>query len=148
MKEYMRRVNLLRDNLKAKAATYHWHDPDTSFIEAALSRGDRRMGQVLEAVFRAGGKMDAWSEYFSLERWLQAFEAVGLDPYFYAARERAKGEIFPWSMIDLGVSEVHLYRQRDAAYQTMLMPDCSVSCTGCGADRLLEGGVCDVSRAI
>ena len=89
--EYLRRVKLLRENMRDKSIAYHWHDPDTSFLEAVFSRGDRRLADVLEAAWREGAKFDAWSEYFDLERWMRAFEACGLDPAFYANRARRPG---------------------------------------------------------
>ena len=62
--EYERRVKLLREAITAKAVTYNWHDGDTSFLEAVLARGDRRLGRVLERVHQKGGRLDAWSDYF------------------------------------------------------------------------------------
>ena len=63
MEEYIRKVHLLRDNIKAKNVVYNWHDPQTSYIEATLSRGDRRIGNVIENVWRAGGRLEAWSGF-------------------------------------------------------------------------------------
>ena len=103
--EYERRVKLLREAITTKTVTYNWHDSDTSFLEAVLARGDRRMCKVLETAWRKGAKLDAWEEYFSLERWLEAFDECGLDPHFYANRQRQKDEIMPWSMISSGVTE-------------------------------------------
>lgn len=143
MEEYQRRVDLLRTAMRAKAITYHWHAPDTSFIEAVLSRGDRRLGQVLQEVVKAGGKLDAWSEYFSLERWLNAFETCGLDPSFYATRVRSQTEILPWSLLSAGVEAQYLWNEREASYRGEITPDCRVACSGCGADQLLKGGHCD-----
>ena len=74
----------IRDSIKTKTVTYNWHDSDTSFLEAVLARGDRRMGKVLETAWRKGAHLDAWEEYFSLDRWLEAFDECGLDPHFYA----------------------------------------------------------------
>ena len=141
--EYERRVKLLREHMTAKAVTYNWHDGDTSFLEAVLARGDRRLGQVLEAAFRKGAHLDAWQEYFDLNRWLEAFRECGLDPAFYANRTREKGEIFPWSMISCGVGEEYLWRERERAYQSVTTPDCRTHCSGCGANRMV-GGVCHV----
>ena len=106
--EYERRVALLRSNMRARAITYHWHAPDTSFIEAVLSRGDRRLGQVLYEVWKSGGKLDSWDEYFSFDRWMTAFETCSLDPEFYANRVRGEDEVLPWSHIFCGVSEQYL----------------------------------------
>ena len=142
--EYERRVQLLRDNIKARAVSYKWHDSDTSFLEAVLSRGDRRIGRVLEAAWRRGAKMDAWQDYYNLDLWMAAFEDCGLDPAFYANRVRPGDEILPWSMISSGVSQKFLWRERQRAYEGITTPDCRTQCTGCGANCLIGGGKCDV----
>ncbi len=144
MDEYRRRVQLLRDNMKAKNVTYNWHDPETSYIEAVLSRGDRRIADVIETVWRSGGALEAWSDYFSFERWMDAFAACGVDPAFYACRERGKDEFMPWNVIDMGVTRRHLWHEREQAYKAELSPDCRKQCTGCGALSLMtKGGKCD-----
>lgn len=144
MSEYRRRVNLLRDSITAKNVQYNWHDADTSFIEAALSRGDRRVGGVIEAAWRRGARMEAWSDYFDYRRWLDAFADCGLDPAFYATRERAEDECLPWSRVDMGVKTSLLLRERHRAYDAQLSPDCRVACSACGAQSLLPKGVkCD-----
>ena len=139
--EYERRVKLLREAITAKAVTYNWHDGDTSFLEAVLARGDRRLGRVLERVHQKGGRLDAWSDYFSLDRWMEAFAECGIDPAFYANRERAREEILPWSTISCYVSDDYLWRQRELAYQSVTTPDCRTRCSGCGAN-VVEGGEC------
>ena len=141
--EYLRKVTLLRENLRNKSITYNWHDPETSFLEAALSRGDRRLADVIETAWKNGAKFDSWSEYFKLQTWLDAFEAHGLSPAFYANRTRTKDEVFPWHVISDGVKESYLWKEREAAYQGVITPDCRVKCSGCGANHLCkEGGVC------
>lgn len=141
--EYERRVKLLREAIKTKTVTYNWHDSDTSFLEAILARGDRRMGKVLETAWRKGAKLDAWEEYFSLERWMEAFDECGLDPHFYANRVREKDEVMPWSMISSGVTEAYLWRELQQARAGVTTPDCRTHCNGCGAN-LMVGGKCDV----
>ena len=142
--EYRRRVNLLRDSITAKNVTYNWHDPDTSFVEAVLSRGDRRVGDAIEAVWRRGGRMEAWSDYFSFKRWMDAFDECGVDPDFYATRERAEDEVLPWCRVDMGVRTSLLLRERRRAYSAQLSPDCRAACSACGAQDLLPKGVkCD-----
>ena len=141
--EYERRVALLREAIKTKTVTYNWHDSDTSFLEAVLARGDRRMCKVLETAWRKGSKLDAWEEYFSLDRWLEAFEECGLDPHFYANRTRSLDEKMPWDMISSGVTTAYLRRERERAFAGVTTPDCRTHCNGCGANRLV-GGKCDV----
>lgn len=143
MEEYIRKVHLLRDNIKAKNVVYNWHDPQTSYIEATLSRGDRRMGSVIENVWRAGGRLEAWSDYFSFERWMKAFDDAGVDPTFYAHRLRDKDEVMPWDNVDVGVRRAHLWHEREQAYKSELSPDCRKQCSACGAAKLLKGGKCD-----
>ena len=140
--EYLRRVGVLSGAIRAKAITYNWHDAEVSLVEAALARGDRRMSAVIEKVWRDGGRLESWSEYFSLQRWLDAFEACGLDIDFYATRERPLDELLPWEHMDVGVRRAHLEREWQQALDARLSPDCRVQCTGCGAAALLEGGVC------
>ena len=141
--EYERRVQLLREKMTTKTVTYNWHDGQTSFIEAVLARGDRRLGNVLETVWRKGGHLDAWEEYFSLERWQEAFAECGVDPAFYAYRRREKDEIMPWDMISSGVTRDYLWREHENAVAGVTTPDCRTRCNGCGANKLV-GGKCDV----
>ena len=140
--EYLRKVTLLRENLRNKSITYNWHDPETSFLEAVLSRGDRRIADVIEEAWRHGAKFDSWSEYFSLQTWMDAFAACGVDPTFYANRLRDREEVFPWTVISDGVTEKFLWREREQAYAGKITPDCREKCSGCGANRLCEGGIC------
>ena len=141
--EYLRRVNLLRSSITAKNVTYNWHDAETSLIEAVLSRGDRRVADAIELVWRRGGRLDAWSDYFSVERWMQAFADAGVDPDFYALRERNVDEVLPWDMIDVGVRKAHLVKEREKCYRSELSPDCRHQCAACGAARLLKEIRCD-----
>lgn len=141
VEEYQRRVDLLRDAFKRdKSITYNWHDPQTSYLEAIFSRGDRRLADVLEWAWAHGAKMDSWSEYFDYQRWMDALEACGLDGDFYAHRVREKDEVFPWSVPSVGVSRDFLWHERELCYQSQTTPDCRSRCSGCGANKLLTGG--------
>ena len=141
--EYLRRVNLLRASIKARNVVYNWHDAETSFIEAALSRGDRKVADVVEAVWRKGGRLEAWSDFFAYDRWLSSFAEADLDPAFYASRERSTDEVLPWDMINVGVRKQHLIREREKAYSAELSPDCRHACSACGAAALLQDRKCD-----
>ena len=143
--EYLRRVTLLREHLRNRSITYNWHDPETSFLEAALARGDRRLAAVIETAWRSGARFDSWSEYFDLQTWLDAFAACGLDPAFYANRERGRDELLPWRHISDGIRDSYLWKEREAAYRGVITPDCRVKCSGCGANKLCtEGDCCNV----
>ena len=143
MEEYQRRVKLLRDNMRGRSISYNWHDPDTSVLEAVFARGDRRVADVIEEAWRNGAKFDSWSEYFDFQRWQDAFAARGLSMDFYATRQRDRDEVLPWDMISTGVRKSFLWREREQCYQNKITPDCRKQCTGCGADKLYPGGVCD-----
>ena len=141
--EYLRRVNLLRASIKAKNVVYNWHDSETSVIEGILSRGDRKIADVIEDVWRNGGRLEAWSDFFVYDRWIEAMKKCGLDLDFYAYRERGADEVLPWDMISVGVRKSHLLHEREMAYKSELSPDCRKQCSGCGASALLNGGRCD-----
>ena len=79
MEEYRRRVKLLRDNMRGRSIRYNWHDPDTSFLEAVFSRGDRRVADVIEEACQ-GAKFDALERNFDFDRWMAASDACSLDP--------------------------------------------------------------------
>lgn len=141
--EYMRRVTLLRDNMKARAVTYNWHDADTSLTEAVLSRGDRRLGAIIENIWRQGGFLESWSEGFDLKRWERAAEEEGISFPFYANRERSLDEVLPWDHLYMGVNRRHYIHEYEQAHQGLLSPDCRAQCSGCGAAAFLKGGRCD-----
>ena len=143
IEEYLRRVNLLRSSIVARNVTYNWHDAETSLIEAVLSKGDRRVADAIEEVWRRGGRLDAWTDYFSFSRWMEAFQACGIDPAFYANREIPLDAILPWDHMDVGVRKAHLLHEREMCYRSQLSPDCRKQCSACGAARLLKGGKCD-----
>ena len=143
IEEYERRVKLLREAMNTKSVTYNWHPSPTSFMEAVISCGDRRLGKVIETAWRKGETLSAWEDYFDLNRWMEAFEECGLDPHFYANRRRSEDEILPWSMISCGVAPGYLKREHAMTYEGVTTPDCRTHCNACGANCLV-GGKCDV----
>jgi len=143
IEEYERRVKLLREAMNTKSVTYNWHPSPTSFMEAVISCGDRRLGKVIETAWRKGETLSAWEDYFDLNRWMEAFEECSLDPHFYANRRRSEDEILPWSMISCGVAPGYLKREHALSYEGVTTPDCRTYCNACGANCLV-GGKCDV----
>ncbi len=131
----------LLSNITTRKISLSWHDADTSYLEAVLARGDRRLSGVLEEAFRRGFNLDAWSEHFDFEAWMDCFKAAGLNPDFYACRRRPYDEIFPWDHLDYGVSKAFLQRENELAHQSVTTPNCRQECSHCGA-TCFKGGLC------
>ncbi len=131
------RHEILQQGLQRKGTRLSWHDPKTSLLEATLSRGDRRLGKVIHRAWELGCKFDAWTEHLNYGNWLRAFADAGLDPGFYAHRERPLDEILPWSHIDTGVTDDFLKREFQRAREGLDTPDCRNSpCNSCGLEEL------------
>ena len=130
----------LRGVLRLKGVTFNWHEPELSLLEACFARGDRRMGDVLMAAFERGCMLDGWSGHFKFDKWMEAFEACGIEPAFYAYRRREKDEILPWDFVDAGVTKEFLWREKEKADRAEVTKDCRQGCNGCGLQRYK--GVC------
>ncbi len=113
---------------------YNWSDFEVNLVEGALSRGDRRISSVIERVYRKGGVMDYWREFFSLRRWQEGFEEEGLDLNFYTHRERDREEIFPWEHLSPGVSKDFLWKEYQLSQEEKITPPCQEgkNCYNCG----------------
>ncbi len=135
------RVDRLRNQLKSRRIKYQWHDADSSYLEAIFARGDRRLGSVILEAFRQGSTFDAWDDHFDLPRWLEQMTEAGLDPAFYASRERAEDEVFPWDHMDVGVQKDYLRREYNKALADETTPQCHEYCGACGA-QVYKGGIC------
>ena len=140
----VRRQQLLKDALrKIKGVDFKYHAPDVSYIEAVFARGDRRLADALERAYRLGCKMDGWSDQFRYDAWLQAFKDTGIDPDFYACRERSVDEVLPWDHLDAGITKQFLIREWTKAQKGEITHDCRKGCVGCGVNRYEEAkGVC------
>jgi radical SAM family uncharacterized protein len=129
--------DLLRIGCKRAGLEFSWEDPEHSLLEAVISRGDRRLGRAIQRAWQLGCKFDAWHEEQDWSRWQQAFQECGLDPGFYAHRERGLFEKFPWSHIDVGVSEAYLRGQWLKTAKGEATADCHKKpCNVCGVQRL------------
>jgi len=109
---------LLKDiqNNTRSAVKVKTHRIERSLLEGVLSRGDRRLGKVIEAAYRLGARMDGWDETFRYDLWQRAFEETGVDPAFYSHRERSFEEILPWDHIAGGSTRAHLESQYDDVF--------------------------------
>lgn len=128
-------------NVTTKKVSLSWHDAKTSYLEAVLARGDRRLGTVLLEAFHRGFNLDAWSEHFDLDAWMECFKTAGLDPDFYACRRRSYDEVFPWDHLDYGVNKSFLMEENKRAHQSVTTPNCREQCAHCGA-TCFKGGLC------
>jgi len=145
MEQLQEKQQHLVQSVHTKKISLSWHDSRTSFLEAVLARGDRRLCQVLEAAHRRGFHLDAWSEHFDFEGWMDVFRECGLDPAFYANRRRPYDEVLPWDHLDYGVTKAFLIKENEKAHEAVTTPNCRQSCAGCGAACWKEG-VCVENR--
>jgi len=133
-----RRLMLLKDAIRsdkstAKAIGFRYHDGKPGAVEGLLSRGDRRIGRVIEEVWRQGGKFDGWSEHFSYDRWMTAAVATDIDVDWYTTRERGELEILPWDHLDSGLDKEWLWSDWQEALSEQDLDDCRwIPCFDCG----------------
>ena len=136
---------MAENHISPSKMSYNYHDSDTSYLEAVFARGDRRLNKVMYEAYKRGMHFDGWSDCFSLQAWLDVFEACGIDPAFYANRCRSFDEVLPWDHLDYGVSKAFLRRECERAYRSEASPNCREKCLGCGAMKY-GGGVCYEKR--
>jgi radical SAM family uncharacterized protein len=123
---------ILQKELRVPGIRVNWTDPRESMLEAWLSRGDRRMAEVIFNAWKNGAKFDAWQDQFRFSIWMQAFQETGLDPEFYSHRERSTEEILPWDHIFMGVTREFLARDWEMSKAGKTRPDCREQCYACG----------------
>ena len=134
--ELLRKQQYLKEQITDRKIRYNYHDASVSRIEAVFARGDRRLGKAISEAHRRGMKLDSWEEFFSYDKWISVFESCGIDPDFYANRERAEDEILPWDVIDIGMTKEFFLRERHKAFEEKTTPNCRQACSGCGANKL------------
>lgn len=123
---------LLRRELRDKNIKVSWTEAEESFLEAWLSRGDRKMAEVVYTAWKNGAKFDAWHEGNSYEKWIAAFEEHGLDPLFYTHRQRRTDEVFPWEHITAAVRKNFLFQDFRQSLEGQIRVDCRLDCFACG----------------
>jgi radical SAM family uncharacterized protein len=128
----LQKQNLLREELRGPGLKFNWTDPKETMKEAWLSRGDRRISDVIEIAWRKGAKFDAWQDFHNHEIWMDSFEEANLDPKFYIHRERDIEEIFPWDHIYPGVKKSYLKTEYLNSLSLKLRGDCREQCYACG----------------
>ncbi len=143
--ELARKIGLLRDATRRDRGTQlRWHDPKASLVEGLASRGDRRIGRVIETVWRRGGTFQEWSEHFSLDLWAEAMAEHGLSFDWYVHRHRERDELLPWAHISAGLHEDFLWQDWEDALAAAGTPDCRWTpcydcgvCTGFGVEHVV-----------
>lgn len=136
----------ISSQLNQKRIKYNWHEADVSVLEGVFARGDRKVAQVIRKAYEKGCMFDAWSEYYNNDLWMEAFADCGVSIDFYNTRERQKDEIFPWDILDCGVSKEFLWREWEKAKAETVSPNCRKACSGCGAAKY-GCGVCIENRS-
>ncbi len=131
--ETQAKINRVRDAITRRNVKAKWANPENSYVEALLARGDEKLGPVIEKVYRAGGVFQEWTEFFRFPLWVESCKALGVDPNDYH-RERKPDEHLPWEFINMGVSRGFLAREYEKAKAGEMTPDCaSGECSNCGA---------------
>jgi len=134
------KLEILKQGLRRSGSQLSWQDPETSQLEAVLSRGDRRLGQAIYRAWKLGSKFDAWHEHFNFHNWARAFTESGLDPAFYANRQRSLDELLPWQHIDIGVTRAFLETEYRRISEAETTSDCRQGvCHSCGLQRWHPG---------
>jgi radical SAM family uncharacterized protein len=132
-----RRHQILRDGCRKAGVQFTWEEPEKSLLEAVLSRGDRRVAEVIETAWRLGAKFDSWSEHHDWEIWQRAFEEHAVDPAFYAYRARDLWEQLPWSHIHGGTEPSYLRGEWMKTLNEEITLDCKRDpCNVCGMQTL------------
>jgi len=149
MEELRRKVGLLKDAARGtRGLTLRWHDPEATAVEGLVSRGDRRMGAVIEHVWRHGGTFQEWSEYFDLGLWTNALDAAGLDFVDSVYRHRDEHEVLPWDHVSAGLHRDFLWQDFQEALAEHGLEDCRWTpcydcgaCTGLGVEHMVASAV-------
>lgn len=147
--ELRRKIGLVREaTVRQRGVQMRWHDPAASVAEGIASRGDRRIGRVIERVWRDGGVFQEWGEYFDLGRWEAAMAAEGLSIDWYVHRHRDDSEVLPWAHLSAGLHEDFLWQDWQAALAESGVEDCRWTpcydcgvCTGYGIEHVVASPV-------
>ncbi len=123
---------LLRRELRDRNIKLSWSEPQETLLEAWLSRGDRRIAEVVYTAWRNGAKFDAWGEQMRYDAWMDAFAQHGLDPAFYTHRQRRTDEVFPWEHITAAVRKNFLFQDFRMSLEGEIRVDCRLNCYACG----------------
>lgn len=133
-------IGLLQRELRGPGIYFSWNNPDETLVEAFLTRGDRRMSEIIERAWRNGARMEGWGEQFNFGAWQRGFaeyaaenqDATGISMDWYARRARATDEVLPWDHISAGVHKRFLLEEYEHTYAGGVVDDCREHCFSCG----------------
>lgn len=140
-----RKQKLLRESTFSRKLTVNYHGAETSFLEAVFARGDRKLNAVILEAHKRGMRFDGWADCFDFDAWMQVFKDLGIDPAFYANRQRSFDEVFPWDHLDYGIKKEFLIEECKRAYASETTPNCREKCSACGS-ACFKGGLCVEKR--
>jgi radical SAM family uncharacterized protein/radical SAM-linked protein len=149
LEESQERIDYLKKLLPRRGFKLKWHDPRQSVMEGVFSRGDRRLAELIEMAWKAGTRLDGWSEHYSLEQWQEAARKCGIDLGLYL-RARDPRQPLPWDHLDSGVAREFLLQERERALAREYTPDCRTEgCQQCGLCdfRTIKPVVCSRRKA-
>jgi len=132
IEQILAKQDLLKRSLRDRNIKLSWNEPQETLLEAWLSRGDRRLAEVIESAWRRGARFDAWGEQRNFQAWMEAFAEHGLDPAFYTHRPRRADEVFPWDHISVGVRKSYLFQDFRMSLEGQSRIDCRQQCFACG----------------
>ncbi len=133
LEELAEKGGALKGMAKKSGITLNYHEPSQTILEGVMARGDSRIAAVIEKAWRKGARFDGWSECFKPGVWTETFGESGIDPLEYSERARDADEVFPWEIIDPGVSRSFLWSEREKALSGVLTSDCRWgNCLQCG----------------
>ena len=145
METLEKKQKLLKSSATSRKLTVNYHGAQTSFLEAVFARGDRKLNAVLLEANRRGLRFDGWADCFDFDAWMQIFADLGIDPAFYANRQRSFDEVLPWDHLDYGIKKSFLIEECKRAYAAQTTPNCREQCSNCGA-ACFKGGLCVEKR--
>ncbi len=130
--QILAKQGLLKRELRDRNIKLSWTEPEDTLLEAWLSRGDRRMADVIYSAWRNGAKFDAWNDHRKVDAWESAFAEHGLTPDFYTHRQRRTDEVFPWDHISAAVRKNFLFQDFRQSLEGQIRVDCRQNCFACG----------------
>lgn len=138
--EMKRKGTYLKEILSRKKFKYKGHDEKMSFLEAVFARGDEKLSALIKKAWQLGCRLDAWSEVFDFNKWIDAMDKTGIDGPYYAERSLARHDDLAWDNIDIGIRKDFLYREYEKALSGQMTIDCRKTCHSCGL-KCKENGV-------